>query len=77
MGSTYQLICERFQQSPSTVSRYVHFFAWVSLCLTHCSRYIHHILNLLVGSFYSKYLHSPEDKTPEEIKSNPKLYPYF
>ncbi|KAF9264410.1 hypothetical protein L218DRAFT_863017, partial [Marasmius fiardii PR-910] len=40
-------------------------------------RYIHHILSLLVGTFYSKYVHFPEDKTPEEIRTNPKLYPYF
>ncbi|KAF7371821.1 putative nuclease HARBI1-like protein [Mycena venus] len=38
---------------------------------------IYSILHRLVGPFYQKHSHLPPDETPYEIKSNPKLYPYF
>lgn len=41
-------------------------------------RYIHKILAILVSkSFYTSYVKLPPVETPEEIRNNPKLFPYF
>lgn len=42
------------------------------------NRCFHRILNIIVSKrVYQHFVHLPEDITPLEIRTNPKLYPYF
>ncbi|KAF8187944.1 hypothetical protein K438DRAFT_1490367, partial [Mycena galopus ATCC 62051] len=40
-------------------------------------RSVYTVLLLLIGAFYKKHVHLPDDNTPPQIRDNPKLYPYF
>jgi hypothetical protein len=76
-GCSSRMLQEQFQRSADTVSKYVNSSSLRRVFFSCQRRSIHTILNCLVGSFYQKHVHLPADETPYEIKTNPKLYPYF
>jgi DDE superfamily endonuclease len=80
-GGTVRYLRERFQHSPSTISKYG-LQLELMFCSFHNDSYssiIHRILDMVVSpTFYNRYVKlPPAEQTPPEIQNDPKLYPFF
>ena len=80
-GGTLWDLQERFQHSPSTISKYgLHLV--LMFCSFHNDSYssiIYRILDMVVSpTFHNRYVKLlPAEQTPPEIQNDPKLYPFF